>query len=150
MPDMQAPDQVVPRALGDYLDVMSKAAFQAGISWKVVESKWPGTREAFHNFDIEAVASMSPPEIDELVVDTRVIRNRKKLEAVVSNAEKLIDLQAKHGSFQTYLRSFPDFETLVKNLRKEFNFLGNMGAYYFLHVIGEEVPSHEQWMRSGK
>ena len=150
MPDMQPPAQVVPQALGDYLDVMSKAAFQAGISWKVVESKWLGTREAFHNFDIESVASMTPPDIDELAKDARVIRNRKKLEATVSNAQKLIDLAEKHGSFQTYLRSFPDFETLVKNLRKEFKFLGAMGAYYFLYVVGEDVPSHEEWMNCGR
>ena len=102
--EMKAPDQINPQSLGDYLDVMSKAIFQTGISWKVVENKWPGTREVFHNFDAERVASMSLSEIDMIAQDTRVIRNRRKIEAIVSNAVKLVELAKQHGSFKSYLR----------------------------------------------
>jgi 3-methyladenine DNA glycosylase Tag len=45
------PKKIKPQSLADYLEVMSKSVFQTGISWKVVEAKWPGTREAFHGFD---------------------------------------------------------------------------------------------------
>ena len=101
--EMKAPERMDPQSLGDYLDVMSKAIFQTGISWKVVENKWPGTREVFHNFDAERVASMSLSEIDMIAQDTRVIRNRRKIEAIVSNAVKLVELAKQHGSFKSYL-----------------------------------------------
>ena len=146
--EMKAPEQINPQRLGDYLDVMSKAVFQTGMSWRVVENKWPGTREAFHDFDAERVASMSLAEIDAIAGDTRVIRNRRKIEAIVSNAARMVELDKQHGSFKSYLRSHGGFEGTVAALRKEFKFLGDMGAYYMLYVVGEEVPSHEEWMKS--
>ena len=127
---------------------MSKAVFQSGISWRVVESKWPGTREAFQGFDAEAVADFNEPELDALTNDSRVIRNRRKLEAVVENAARMVELAERHGSFQNYLRSHSDFAATVKDLRKQFKFVGEMGAYYFLYVVGEEVPSYEEWQAS--
>ena len=148
MTNMQAPEQIQPQSLGDYLEVMSKAAFQAGISWRVVEAKWTGIREAFHGFDAERVADMTEPEIEALTEDTRVIRNRRKLEAVVSNANRIVELAESHGSFQSYLRSHADYGATVKDLRKQFKFLGEFGCYYFLSVVGEKVPSHEEWAAS--
>ncbi len=145
---MEAPQQIEPKSLADYLDVMSKSVFQSGISWRVVEAKWPGTREAFRGFDAEAVADLSPAEMDALVADTRVIRNRRKLEAVVQNARRMLDLQERHGSFQAYLRSHGGFDETVADLRKQFRFVGDMGAFHFLYVVGEEVPSYEDWSAS--
>ena len=145
---MEAPRKIQPKRLGDYLEVMSKSVFQAGISWKVVEAKWPGTREAFKGFDAEAVAHMTPMDIDDLATDKRVIRNRRKLEAIVENARRMLDLQDQHGSFRDYLRSHGGFEETVKDLRKQFKFLGDMGSFHFLYVVGEEVPSYEQWCAS--
>ena len=144
----KTPEQINPQSLGDYLDVMSKAIFQTGMSWRVVENKWPGTREVFHNFDAERVASMSLDEIDAIAQDTRVIRNRRKIEAIVSNAFKMVELADQHGSFKSYLGSHGGFEGTVAALRREFKFLGDTGAYYLLYVVGEEVPSHEEWMES--
>ena len=69
---------------------MSKVVFQSRMSYKIVESNWPVTREAFHDFDAAKLAGMTPAEIDGLAEDTRVIRNRRKLEAVVSNAQTLL------------------------------------------------------------
>ncbi len=146
MPEMQAPQQITPQSIDDYLDVMSKAVFQSGISWRVVESKWSGTREAFHNFDAERVADMTPDDVDALAADTRIIRNRRKIEAIITNAGRMLDLEKEHGSFQTYLRSKEGYPELVKDLRKNFKFLGDTGAYYFLYVVGEKVPPHEQVM----
>ena len=94
---------------------MSKAAFQAGISWRVVESKWPGIKKAFHGSDAERVADMTEPEIETLTQDTRVIRNRRKLEAVVSNANRMVELAETHGSFQNYLRSHVDFQATCRS-----------------------------------
>ena len=76
---VEAPKKIQPKSVGDYLEVMSKSVFQSGMSWKVVENKWPGIREAFREFDAEAVADLSPDDLDELASDRRVIRNRRKL-----------------------------------------------------------------------
>lgn len=145
MPDAMAPEQIEARTAGDYLDVMSKAVFQSGISWRVIEAKWASTREAFHGFDARRVASMSEREIDALAEDTRVIRNRKKLEAIVGNAARMLELEAEHGSFKRYLRAHHGFEGTVKALRKDFKFLGESGCYYFLWVVKEPVPPYEEW-----
>ena len=79
-----------------------------------------------------------------------MIRNRRKLEAVVANAQKILELEAEFGGFQKYLRSHGDFVSLVKDLRNQFKFLGEMGCYYYLYVVGEEVPDHEKWQASLK
>ena len=104
-----------------------------------------GIRTAFRDFEAETVAGLSPDELDDLTTDTRLIRNRRKLEAVVSNAQKMVDLESQHSSFRGYLRSHGDFDATVKDLRKQFKFLGDMGAFHFLFVVGEEVPSYEDW-----
>ena len=92
MPEMTAPQQIEPKSLGDYLEVMSKAVFQSGMSWRVVNAKWPTIREAMCEFDVHAVATLSEDDLEELAQDTRVIRNRRKLAAIVGNAQRIIDL----------------------------------------------------------
>ena len=140
-----APKQITPKTPGDYLEAMSRPVFQTGMSWRVVDKKWPGTREAFKGFDVNKVARMGDPEIDRLCTDTRVIRNRPKIEAIVENANRIVALEREHGSFRKYLRSHDDFEALVKDLRKQFKFLGDMGCYLFLYTVREKVPSWEEW-----
>ena len=142
-----APPQVQVQSLDDYLEVMSKAVFQSGMSWQVVNAKWPDTNEAFQNFEIGRVAALSEEELDELAHDTRVIRNRRKLAAIVHNAQRIIELDAEHGCFIDYLRSHGDFYDAVKDLKKQFKFLGDTGSYFLLYVIGEPVPPHDEWMR---
>lgn len=143
---MEAPKQIQPKVLGDYLEVLTKAVFQSGMSWQVVEAKWMGFREAFSEFDPEDVASLTPPEVDRLAQDTRIIRNRRKIEATVDNAQTMLDLDREYGGFRSYLRSHDNFEATAKDLISRFKFLGDTGAYYFLHVVGEPVPPHEEWM----
>ena len=148
MPEGEAPDRIEPKTLGDYLEVMSKAVFQSGMSWRVVETKWAGIRDGFRGFDAQAVATMGEPDIDTLATDTRVIRNRRKLAAVVENANRMLQLEAEHGTFRDYLRSHDSFAATVSDLRKQFKFLGETGSYFFLYVVGEEVPPHEEWEAS--
>ena len=57
-------------------------------------------------------------------------------------------IEDEFGSFRDYLRSHDGFEETVADLRRRFRFLGDTGAYYFLYVVGEQVPSHEEWMAS--
>ena len=82
---------------------------------------------------------------ENLADDTRVIRNRRKLQAITDNARRMIEIDEEFGTFQKYLRSHDSFWDLVRDLRKQFTFLGDMGAYYWLYVVGEEVPPHDQF-----
>jgi 3-methyladenine DNA glycosylase Tag len=95
---MDAPQQITPTKLADYLEALSKPIFETGMSWKIVEAKWPGFQEAFHGFDPERVANLTPAEVDALTADTRIIRNRRKIEATVTNAQTMIALEQAHGS----------------------------------------------------
>ena len=147
---MPSPEIIQPTSLSDYLEIMTKAVFHSGISWRVVEAKWPGIKEAFKDFDTDVVAGFSEPELDELAQDTRVIRNRRKLSAIVSNAQRMVELEEEHGGFQKYLRSRPDFSSTVQDIRKQFNFMGDTGTYFFLYVVGEEVPPHDEWFAARK
>jgi len=143
---MHAPEQITPQSLADYLEVLTKAVFQSGISWQVIEAKWAGFREAFADFDPATVAGFTDDDIERLTADTRIVRNRRKIEATVHNAQALLELDRAYGGFGRYLRSQPDYEALVANMRGAFRFLGGTGAYFFLYVVGEPVPTHEEWM----
>jgi hypothetical protein len=140
-----APKRARPRALSGYLEALARAMFQAGLSWRVVDAKWPGMKEPLYGFDPERLARLSPSDVDELMGDTRVIRNRAKLESLVENAQTMLELDAEHKGFRRYLRSLGDFDETVAELKRQFRFLGDTGAYYFLHVVDEDVPPHEQW-----
>jgi len=148
VPRDKAPERIDPQKLGDYLEILTKAAFQSGISWRVIEAKWDGFREAFEGFDPQKIARFTPEDVDRLAEDTRIVRNRRKIEATLDNAVEMLALEAEHGSFRDYLRSHGGFEETVADLRKHFRFLGDTGAYFFLYVVGEEVPPHEEWMAS--
>jgi DNA-3-methyladenine glycosylase I len=150
-----APPQVTPKSLDDYLEQMTKSAFQSGISWDVIHAKWDGFREAFKNFDVKHVANLTPRDVDKLLKDTRIVRNRGKVEATVHNAQTLIDIDEEFATpqrsgggqgFKKYLRSFKgDYEALVKNMKKRFKFLGDSGCYIFLWTVKEKVPDYHEW-----
>jgi DNA-3-methyladenine glycosylase I len=144
---MHAPAQIEPKDLSDYLAAMSRAALEPGLNWEVVESKWPGIVEAFDGFDVMRVADYGPEDVERLMADPRVIRNRAKIQAIVHNAGEVLALE-KHGGFRAYLRSQPSYEALVADMRKRFKFLGDSGIYHFLYVVREPVPSWEDWMSS--
>lgn len=141
-----APPQVTPKSLDDYLEAMTKSAFQSGISWDVIHAKWNGFREVFKDFDVEHVADLTPRDVEKLMKDTRIVRNRAKIEATIHNAQTLIDTDNEFGTFKKYLRSFKgDYEALVKNMKKRFKFLGDSGAYIFLWTVKEKVPEYHEW-----
>ena len=146
----EAPPRIVPQSLNDYLEVMTKAVFQSGMSWKVVNSKWPGFQAGFHGFDVAAVAAMDESAIDDLAADTRIIRNRRKIVATVHNAQRLIELDEAHGGIRNYLRSHDDFYAVLKDVRKQFKFMGDTGTYYWMYVLGEDVPDYSEFCNRGK
>ena len=149
-PHHEAPEQIVPQSLNDYLEVMTKAVFQSGLSWQVVTSKWPGFQAGFQGFDVAAVAAMGEPEIDALAADTAIVRNRRKIAATVHNAQRLIELDEEHGGIQNYMRSHGDFYAALKDVRKQFKYMGDTGTYYWFYVVGEDVPDYGEFCNRGK
>ena len=144
--DHEPPAQVVPQSRNDYLEVMTKAVFQSGLSWKVVASKWPGFQAGFRGFDIAAVAAMDESAIDTLAADPAIVRNRRKIAATVHNAQRLIELEEQYGGdIRNYRRAHPDFYALLKDIRKQFKYMGDTGAYYWLYVLGEAVPDYAEF-----
>ncbi|SRR5258708_8604846 len=132
-----------PKDLSGYLAALARVMLQTGISWRVVDAKWAGIREAFHGFDVQRVAKFREADIDRLMSDTRVIRNRKKLEAIRENAREMLALDAEYKGFKRYLDSLGDFEATKKGLHKRFAFVGDSGAWYFLWMVGRKVPARE-------
>ena len=123
---------------------MARVMFQTGISWRVVDSKWPGIQEAFDGFDPVRVAKFKTKDIDKLMSDTRVIRNRRKLEAIASNAGRMVELDVEHKGFKRYLDSLGDFDETKSEIHKQFAFMGDSGTWYFLWMVGRKVPEHAE------
>ena len=134
-----------PTSLAGYLEAICRPVFSTGMSWRVVDAKWDGIREAFEGFDPERVAAMTDADVERLVQDTRVIRNRKKIEATIDNAHAMLVLDREHGGFEKYLSSWGSFEETVAALRRDFRFVGESGAYMFLWAVAQPVPSHDEW-----
>jgi 3-methyladenine DNA glycosylase Tag len=133
------------RRLSDarYLEHLTRKLFVSGFAWAPVNKKWPRFREVFYNFDPETVADMPELLLDELARDEGIIRNRVKIKAVVKNAQEMLLLSGRHGSFWAYLRSLDGlaYEERAKRIAKHFACVGPNTVYYFLHDCGEPVPS---------
>lgn len=145
---MEPPEQVDAASGADYLEVISKAVFQSGMSWAVVNAKWGGFREAFCEFDPEVVAAFEYDDVDRLAADAAIIRNRRKIEATIQNAGEILNAEDEHGDFGAYLASHGDFEATVADLRTRFKFLGEFGCFYVLYVVKRPVPGYEEWCAS--
>jgi DNA-3-methyladenine glycosylase I len=143
-----APKQIKPKSVDDYFEVMTKAVFQSGISWNVIEAKWDGFQKAFKGFDTKKVARFTPDDVERLMDDTGIVRNRKKIEATIDNAVELIALEKENKGFRNWLRSHGSFDETVADLKRHFRFMGETGSYYFLYVVGEKVPPHDEWRAS--
>jgi predicted dinucleotide-binding enzyme/3-methyladenine DNA glycosylase Tag len=122
-----------------FFEHLSRAVFQAGISWQVVSAKWDGIREAFQGFDPGKVASLSPADIRQIEGDAQVIRNKAKIEATVKNAEELLALVRTHGSIRAYLASFPDARSAAADLHRRFRFLGDTGVWRLLTSAARDL-----------
>jgi DNA-3-methyladenine glycosylase I len=86
---------------------LSLEGFQAGLSWITILRRRPAFREVFHGFDLAAVAAMTPANADALMLDARIIRNRAKIEATISNARIALELtDSKPGALDTLMWSF--------------------------------------------
>ena len=142
---MTRPLKVRPRTLADYFEVMTRMVFNSGLNWQVTEAKWPGFRAAFADFDPRRVAAFTPNDVERLMADERIIRNRKKIEATIHNAGELLVTDREFGGFAKYLASFDDNDALVKDLHKRFEFLGESVAHLFLWGVGVNEQAQDEW-----
>ena len=139
------PPQEKPENEKGYFEILSKAVFNAGFSYQVVNTKWEGIKEVFKEFDPEIVSNWTIDEVSDALESPKIIRNSKKVKAIVSNAQVFLDLVKKYRSFENYLESFRDksYEEKQKIIAKQFKWLGPTGAHFFLWSIGEDVPPCE-------
>ena len=93
-------------------------AAQAGLSWSTILKKREGYRRLFAGFDPEAVVRFTPEDVERLMQDPSIIRNRRKIEAAVSNAACFLEVAARHGSFSNWIWSFTDGSPLVNTWRE--------------------------------
>jgi 3-methyladenine DNA glycosylase Tag len=136
----------VPAKLADYLEIMTIAAFQAGISWAMIQNKWEHFRNAFSNFDPVGVSKFTQKDIDRLMQDPGIMRSEKKIRGTIGNACVMLELATKHNGFQNYLRSFDSYENLSDDIQKRFKYVGELSVYYFLFRVNEKVPPFDPWI----
>lgn len=85
---------------------LSLEGFQSGLSWRTILAKRENFRAAFRGFDFERVARFTERDVRRLLADKGIVRHRGKIEAVINNARRAIELVAEQGSFAAYLWSF--------------------------------------------
>jgi DNA-3-methyladenine glycosylase I len=146
---------------------------QAGLSWITILKRRDGYRRAFCDFDPEAVAGLGPADVERLLGDAGIIRNRRKIESAISNARAFLELRREFGSFDSYIWRFVDGAPLVNtwaedsqipaetSLSKEvsgdlrrrgFSFLGPVVCYAHLQATGlvmDHVTSCFRWSSLG-
>jgi DNA-3-methyladenine glycosylase I len=133
--------------------------FQSGLSWLTILRKRENFRRAFEGFDIEAVARFGRKQVERLMGDAGIVRNRAKIDATINNAQRCLELREETGSLAAYVWSFePDPDTRPKKLdwpalkkmttsaeatalskdlrRRGWAFVGPTTAYAFMQAMG--------------
>ncbi|MCK5068246.1 MAG: DNA-3-methyladenine glycosylase I [Bacteroidales bacterium] len=130
---------------------------QAGLSWLTILKRREGYRRLYAGFDVEQVARFDHMRVEQMMQDTGIIRNRKKIESSINNAQRFLEIQDLHGTFCSYLWGFvegkqvvnhfkelaeipattPLSDTIAKDLKqKGFRFLGSTIIYAHLQATG--------------
>jgi DNA-3-methyladenine glycosylase I len=95
-------------------EMLTLEGAQAGLSWSTILRKRDGYRKAFANFDAAKVARFTPKDVERLLADPGIVRNRLKVESAVNNAQRIAELD----SLSDYLWSFVDGEPKANRFRK--------------------------------
>jgi DNA-3-methyladenine glycosylase I len=134
-------------------------AFQSGLSWLTILRKREGFRAAFESFDFEAVSSYDERDVERLMNDAAIVRNRAKIEATINNARRCLELVEERGSLAAHVWSFepdpstrprsldwaaltglgvdPAAKALAKDLkRRGWSFVGPTTLYSFMEAMG--------------
>ncbi len=100
-----------------FFEMLILEGAQAGLSWETVLKKRGGYKKAFHNFDVQKCAKLSDSELEKLMQNPEIIRNRLKIFSVRKNAIAFINIQKEFGSFSNYIWKFVDNKPIVNNLK---------------------------------
>jgi 3-methyladenine DNA glycosylase Tag len=141
-------DRIAKPSLADYLAVMSRAVFQAGLSWAAIDGQWDQLLRAFNDFDVQKVAGYDDGDIEQLMATPGILHSKQKIEATIKNAATIRALDKEHKGFRNYLRSLDSYDELTADLKRRFKFVGGISAYYFLYRVGEKVPPFKQWIKT--
>jgi DNA-3-methyladenine glycosylase I len=138
-------------------ELLTLEGAQAGLSWSTILRKREGYRSAFAGFDPEEVAGFGSKDVERLLTDPGIVRNRLKVESTIVNAARVLEVRDELGSFDAYLWSFVDGEPIVggwrsltelpaetelsrmlsKDLkRRGFRFVGPTVCYAFMQAVG--------------
>ncbi len=130
---------------------------QAGLSWRTILEKRAGYRRLFHDFEVERVARFGARDLERLLLDPAIVRNRLKIESTIDNARAFLKLQDERGRFSDYLWGFvggqpiqnrwirmsevppktPLAETISRDLKKRgFRFVGPTILYAMMQAVG--------------
>lgn len=130
---------------------------QAGLSWITVLNKREAFREAFDNFDIIKIAEYEESKVEELMKNEKIIRNRLKIKAAITNAKLFLKVQQEYGSFDKFIWSYVDNEPIKNHFAKlseipastplsdkiskdlktmGFKFVGSTILYAYMQAIG--------------
>lgn len=130
---------------------------QAGLSWSTILHKRENYRDAFDNFNAEKIIDYKQDKIDELLQNKGIVRNKLKINSVVTNAKIYLEIQKEYGSFSTYIWSFVDGKPIQNNwktkedvpvktinsdnmskaLKKRgFKFIGSTICYAYMQAVG--------------
>jgi DNA-3-methyladenine glycosylase I len=117
---------------------------QAGLSWETILKKRDGFRAAYDQFDVDTVAAYGEREVERLLNDPGIIRNRLKVHAAIHNAQVIQQLRASHGSFAAWLDAHHprDKAEWVKLFKKTFRFTGGEITGEFLMSLGYLPGAH--------
>jgi DNA-3-methyladenine glycosylase I len=134
---------------------MTLEAFQSGLSWRTVLLKRPAFREAFADFDPDAVAAFGDADVERLLADAGIIRNRAKIEAAIANARATVELRAAGEPLDAVIRAHapdrrdppsawhdvpsktPETVALARELkRRGFRFVGPTTLYALMQACG--------------
>ena len=133
-------------------------AFQAGLSWLTILRKREAFRRAFHNFEPALIARYTDYERRRLLADPDIVRNGRKIEATIVNAQRVLEVQREFGSLDRYLWQFtayktlrnpqgvtqatmratsPESDAMTRDLkRRGFGFVGSTTCYAFMQAAG--------------
>ncbi|WP_118976446.1 DNA-3-methyladenine glycosylase I [Taibaiella koreensis] len=117
---------------------------QAGLSWETILKKEASFRKAYHNFNIKKVAAYGEKDIERLMNDAGIIRNKLKVNAAIENAKTILALQKEYGSFEKWLAHHhpKTKEEWVKLFKKTFRFTGGEIVNEFLMSTGYLPGAH--------
>jgi 3-methyladenine DNA glycosylase Tag len=135
-----------PKTDDEYFERMTRTLFQAGLNWKVIDTKWPNFLKAFNNFSIKKIAKFGDTQIARLMNDQGIVRNEAKIRSTIYNAQQAALLEKEFGSFSNYIKSFgKDHASLQSDLQSRFHHLGESSSRTFLWMSGVKLtPTAEE------